>query len=337
MLLSIITPFYNEEDAIGIFFARMMDVLARDLPTYQLEFICVDDGSRDGTLEQLKTYARQDARIRVVELARNFGKEAALTAGLAVARGDAVIPIDADLQDPPETIAEMVRLWVEEDYDVVEARRADRSADTWLKRISAESFYKLNNMIAETPIPENTGDFRLMSRRVVDAINDLPERQRFMKGIFAWVGFRRTQVEFVREARAAGTTKWNKWRLWNLALESITSFSTWPLRVWTYLGAGIAGLAFVYGLVLIIATLVAGRDVPGYASLMSAILFMGGVQLVGIGILGEYLGRTYLETKQRPVFIIRDIHERAAMRQNMIPDPSPLPLARPEERRPASL
>lgn len=319
MLLSIITPFYNEEEGIDIFFDRMMDVLEGELPDHSFEFICVDDGSRDRTLALLMERAQQDARIRVVELARNFGKEAALTAGLAVARGDAIIPIDADLQDPPELIPEMVRLWAEAGFDVVEARRIDRSSDTWLKRISAESFYKLNNMIADIPIPENTGDFRLMSRRVVETINALPERQRFMKGIFAWVGFRRTQVEFVREARSTGSTKWNKWRLWNLALEGITSFSTWPLRVWTYLGASIALLAFIYGLILILSTLVAGRDVPGYASLMSTILFMGGVQLIGIGILGEYLGRTYLETKQRPVFIIRDIHEKPGLQVQSVP------------------
>lgn len=312
MLISIVAPFYNEEAVIDAFFTRLTRLLAEKLPAYDVEFVCVDDGSRDRTLALLAERARADSRIRVVELARNFGKEAALTAGLVVARGDAVIPIDADLQDPPEIIPEMVRLWAEEGYDVVEAKRADRSSDTPMKRFSAEAFYKLNNAISSLPIPENTGDYRLMSRQVVDVVNSLPERQRFMKGIFAWVGFRRACIEFVREPRVAGTTKWNKWRLWNLALEGITSFSTWPLRVWTYLGAIIAGLAFVYGLVLILSTLIGGRDVPGYASLMSAILFMGGVQLVGIGILGEYLGRTYLETKQRPVFVIRKVHERGA-------------------------
>ncbi len=308
MLLSIVTPFYNEEEVIDAFFSRLSALLAEKLPDYDVEFVCVDDGSKDGTLALLTARAAADPRVRVVELARNFGKEAALTAGLTVARGDAVIPIDADLQDPPEIIPEMVRLWTEEGYDVVEGRRADRSSDTFLKRFSAESFYKLHNAISHQPIPENTGDFRLMSRQVVDVVNSLPERQRFMKGIFAWVGFRRASIEFAREPRVAGSTKWNKWRLWNLALEGITSFSTWPLRVWTYIGATIAGLAFLYGLVLIISTLVGGRDVPGYASLMSAILFMGGMQLVGIGILGEYLGRTYLESKQRPVFVIRAVH-----------------------------
>lgn len=310
MLISIVAPFYNEEAVIDAFFTRLSKILADHLPTYDVEFVCVDDGSSDKTLALLTQRAAADPRIRVVELARNFGKEAALTAGLTVARGDAVIPIDSDLQDPPEIIPEMVRLWAEEGYDVVEAKRADRSSDTRMKRVSAEAFYKLHNAISQHPIPQNTGDFRLMSRQVVDVVNSLPERQRFMKGIFAWVGFRRTSIEFVREARVAGSTKWNKWRLWNLALEGITSFSTWPLRVWTYLGAGIAGLAFLYGVILIISTLIGGRDVPGYASLMSAILFMGGVQLIGIGVLGEYLGRTYIESKQRPVFIIRMVHER---------------------------
>lgn len=310
MLLSIVTPFYNEEEAIPSYFERVVSILETRLPEYDFEIVCIDDGSRDNTLSILTEIAARDPRVRVVELARNFGKEAALTAGLTVARGDAVIPIDADLQDPPDIIPEMVRLWAEEGYDVVEAKRADRSADTFTKRFSAEAFYKLHNAISHHPIPENTGDFRLMSRQVMDVVNALPERQRFMKGIFAWVGFRRTSVEFTREPRVAGSTKWNKWRLWNLALEGITSFSTWPLRVWTYIGACIAGLAFLYGLVLIVGTLIGGRDVPGYASLMSAILFMGGVQLIGIGILGEYLGRTYIETKQRPVFIIRRIHAR---------------------------
>lgn len=312
MLISIVTPFYNEEEAIDPFFSRLRRLLAQAMPAYDIEFVCVDDGSSDNTLAILQARAAGDDRIRVVELARNFGKEAALTAGLWVARGDAVIPIDADLQDPPEIIPEMVRLWAEEGFDVVEAKRTDRRADGFVKRFTAETFYKFNNAIAAMPIPENTGDFRLMSRQVVDVINTLPERQRFMKGIFAWVGFRRTRIEFVREQRVAGSTKWSKWRLWNLALESITSFSTWPLRVWTYLGAGIAGLAFLYGLILVVSTMIGGRDVPGYASLMSAILFMGGVQLIGIGILGEYLGRTYIESKQRPVFIIRGIYAQEA-------------------------
>ncbi|MGV6873373.1 glycosyltransferase family 2 protein [Pseudochelatococcus sp. B33] len=310
MLISIVTAFYNEEAVIDVFFARLSALLAEKLPAYDIEFVCIDDGSTDRTLALLTGRAEADPRVRVVELARNFGKEAALTAGLKVARGDAVVPIDADLQDPPDVIPEMVRLWEEEGYDVVEAKRADRSADTFMKRFSASAFYKLHNAISHHPIPENTGDFRLMSRQVVDAVNALPERQRFMKGIFAWVGFRRTSITFVREPRVAGSSKWSKWRLWNLALEGITSFSTWPLRVWTYVGACIAVLAFLYGIVLIVGTLIGGRDVPGYASLMSAILFMGGVQLIGIGILGEYLGRTYIETKQRPVVVIRAVHEQ---------------------------
>lgn len=213
MLLSIVTPFYNEEEAIDAFFSRLTGLLAETMPTYDIEFVCVDDGSNDDTLAILQARAINDSRIQVVELARNFGKEAALTAGLWVARGDAVIPIDADLQDPPEMIPEMVRLWAEEGFDVVEAKRVDRRADGFIKRFTAKAFYKFNNAIAAMPIPENTGDFRLMSRQVVDVINSLPERQRFMKGIFAWVGFRRTKVEFVREQRIAGASKWNQWRL----------------------------------------------------------------------------------------------------------------------------
>ncbi|MGV6874019.1 glycosyltransferase family 2 protein [Pseudochelatococcus sp. B33] len=310
MLLSIVTPFYNEEETIPAYFERVVSILETRLPAYDFEIVCVDDGSRDSTLSMLTGVAARDPRIRVVELARNFGKEAALTAGLSFTRGDAVVPLDADLQHSPAIIPEMVRLWAEEGYDIVEARRTDRTSDSPLHKFSAEAFYKLNNMIADTYIPANVGDFRLMSRQVVDVINSLPERQRFMKGIFAWVGFRRTHIDYECVPRVAGTTKWNKWRLWNFALEGITSFSTWPLRVWTYVGITISGLAFLYGLILILDTLIGGRDVPGYASLMSTVLFMGGIQLIGIGILGEYLGRTYIETKQRPVFIIRRIHAR---------------------------
>lgn len=232
-----------------------------------------------------------------------------MTAGIDAACGDAIIPIDADLQDPPELIIEMVKKW-QEGYDVVLAKRADRSTDSLFKRFSACSFYRVHNWVADFPIPENIGDFRLMDRKVVDILKQLPERRRFMKGLFAWVGFKTFTLEYEREVRIAGTTKFNIWKLWNFALEGITSFSTAPLRIWTYIGFSISLFAFLYAGYYIWRTLTHGIDVPGYASLLTIMLFLGGIQLIGIGILGEYSGRIYIESKQRPIYIIRKKHGR---------------------------
>jgi glycosyltransferase involved in cell wall biosynthesis len=307
-ILSVVCPIHNEEDSLSAFFSRLLPAL--DAIGESCEIICVNDGSRDGTLNKLRDFQKSEARLRVVDLSRNFGKEAALTCGIDHALGDAVIPIDADLQDPPELIVEMVRVW-RQGFDVVLAQRMDRSSDHMLKRKTAEWFYHLHNAISEPPIPVNVGDFRLMDRRVVDALKLLPERRRFMKGLFAWVGFRQATLPYVREARTEGESKFSGWRLWNFALEGITSFSTAPLRIWTYLGLVIALLAFTFGLFVIGRTLMLGRDLPGYASLITVVLFLGGVQLIGLGVLGEYIGRLYGEAKGRPIYIVRERYDDA--------------------------
>lgn len=300
---------YNEEEALAPFLDRLLPILADTGESF--EIICVNDGSRDATLERLLDARQQYSGIVVLNLSRNFGKEAALTCGIDYAVGKAVIPIDVDLQDPPELITEMLKLW-HQGFDVVLAQRVDRSADHVMKRKTAEWFYLLHNAISDSPIPPNVGDFRLMDRKVVEALKALPERRRFMKGLFAWVGFRQAVIPYSREARQAGMSKFSGWHLWNFALEGITSFSTAPLRIWTYLGLCIALVAFAYGTFIVGRVLLLGRDMPGYASLITVILFLGGVQLIGLGVLGEYLGRIYLETKGRPVYIVRDHYDHEA-------------------------
>lgn len=301
--LSIIAPMYNEEKAMHGFFERVQKVLATVTPSY--EIICVNDGSQDLTLAKLRQYSEQDDRIKVVNLSRNFGKEIALSAGIDHASGDAVIPIDADLQDPPELIPLMIGKW-RAGAQVVLAKRRDRSSDSWLKRLTAKGAYWIFSKFTHPRIPQNVGDFRLMDRVVVDAIKRLPERSRFMKGLFAWVGYEPVIVEYDRESRVAGETKWNYWKLWNFALDGITSFSSLPLRVWSYLGFGISLLAMVYLAWTIAKTLIFGLDVPGYASLMSVILFFNGISLIGIGVLGEYLARIFVEVKARPLYIVSE-------------------------------
>ena len=302
-LLSVVTPFYNEGEGVDLYFQELFKIKAH-LHLYRVEFVCVDDGSGDDTLERLLDCAGRYAGVRVLELSRNFGKEAALTAGIDAALGDAVIPIDADLQDPPEIIPEMVRRW-REGVEVVLAKRANRTADGFLKRKTAELFYQIHNRLSSVKIPANVGDFRLMDRVVVDALKTLPERQRFMKGLFAWVGFKTETIEYVRAPRARGETKFSGLKLWNLAVEGLTSFSIAPLKIWTYAGAAGAMVAGTYALLIIFKTLFHGVDVPGYASLLVVVLFMGSVQLISVGLLGEYIGRIYLESKQRPVYLIR--------------------------------
>ncbi len=314
-LLSLVVPFYNEEEAIDLFFSTVIPILT-ELPGLDFEIVCVNDGSRDATQSMLAAWAGRDARVVVIELTRNFGKEAALTAAIDHARGDIVVPFDADLQDPPSVIPQMIEKW-REGYEVVLARRVNRDSDTSLKKLTALWFYRAHNKIADLKIPENVGDFRLMSRSVVDALKALPETRRFMKGLFAWVGFKTTTVDYVREQRVAGQTKFSGWKLWNFALEGFTSFSTLPLRVWSYMGSVIALLAILRGLWLIIRTLIFGIDVPGYASLSTAVLLLGGVQLIGIGVLGEYIGRIYFETKKRPVYLVRELIQ--APRKDTVP------------------
>lgn len=301
--LSIIVPMYNEEDAMDGFFKRVQRVLQTVTPSY--EIICVNDGSRDLTLTRLRQAATRDERIKVVNLSRNFGKEIALSAGLDHATGEAVIPIDADLQDPPEVIPLMVAKW-RAGAKLVLAKRRDRSSDGWLKRMTANGAYWLFSKLTHPRIPQNVGDFRLMDRDVVNAIKRLPERSRFMKGLFAWIGYEAEMVEYDREARSAGETKWNYWKLWNFALDGITSFSSLPLRIWSYLGFGVSLFAMAYLGFTVAKTVIFGLDVPGYASLMSVILFFNGVLLVGIGVIGEYLARIFTEVKARPLYIVSE-------------------------------
>ena len=310
-LISIICPCYNEELVLELFTKRITAILESTNRTYEIIF--VNDGSKDNTLAKAKYLQSINPNICVVNLSRNFGKEAALTAGLDVSIGEVVIPIDADLQDPPELILEFLKEW-EKGYDVVLAKRVDRSSDSWAKKKSAELFYKIHNIMAHVDIPENVGDYRLMTRRVVKAIQELPENQRFMKGIFSWVGFKTSVIEYKRESRQAGHTSFNSWKLWNFALDGITGFSTAPLRIWLYIGALISASAFIYGSVIFFKTIIQGVDVPGYASMFTSILFLGGIQLIGIGVIGEYVGRMYMESKRRPVYIIDEISNSVCRR-----------------------
>lgn len=301
--LSIVVPMYNEEHNIDPFFGRLLPLLESWHLSY--EVICINDGSTDGTLQKVLERRRINPEIKVINLSRNFGKENALTAGLHFARGKAVVPIDSDLQDPPELIEALLSKW-REGYDVVYAVRKKRHGETLMKRLTASLFYKFVNKFSETPIPRNTGDFRLLDRRVVKILDQIPERTRFMKGLFAWVGFKQIGVPYERQPRHLGKTKWNFWKLWNFALDGITLFSTSGLKMWSYVGLSISVFSFIYASFLIIRTLIFGRDVPGYASIMVVILFLGGLQLISLGILGEYLGRVYAEVKKRPLYIVSD-------------------------------
>ena len=301
--LSLVVPMHDEAPALEALFGRLDEALGG--LGLRLEIVCVDDGSRDDTLAQLVGRAARDRRLRIVALSRNFGKEAALTAGLDAATGDLVVPLDADLQDPPELIGEFVDLW-EQGYDVIYGVRTDRTSDTVAKRTSASLFYRIFNWLSDYPIPASTGDFRLMDRAVVEALKRLPERNRFMKGLFAWVGFRQVGVPYVRPARIAGTTAWGYRKLFRFALDGLTAFSTLPLRVWTMVGALAAVLALAAGVFLILRVLIVGRDVPGYASLMVVVLFGFALQMIALGVLGEYIGRMYQEVKGRPTYLVRE-------------------------------
>jgi glycosyltransferase involved in cell wall biosynthesis len=304
IVLSIVVPVFNEEEAVPLFISSITPFLDRCTPDWEVVF--VNDGSRDATWSVIQAAAAADPRVRGVSFARNFGKEAALTAGLAETRGQAIVPMDVDLQDPPELVVEFFRIWRAGEADTVFGRRVSRGADTWLKRQTAGGFYKLFNRIASHRIEENVGDFRLMDRKVVDAVLALPEKNRFMKGLFSWVGFRSVGVPYERPERSVGTTKFNYWKLWNFALDGITGFSTLPLRVWTYVGVAVGCVAFAFAVWVLVRTLIWGPDTPGYASLMIVVLFLGGVQLVSLGVIGEYLGRLYTEVKGRPLYIIAE-------------------------------
>jgi glycosyltransferase involved in cell wall biosynthesis len=307
LTLSLIIPVLNEAETVNLFIDKVSQVFEKHC-SLSIEFVFVNDGSTDSTLETLLASQQQDSRVKVVDLSRNFGKEAALTAGFQAADGDVVVPIDVDLQDPPELILKMIAKW-REGYDVVLGRRVARNFDTWTKRASANCFYRLHNKIANPKIPENVGDFRLIDRCVVNALKELPESCRFMKGLFAWVGFHTAYVDYSRPERIAGTTKFNGWKLWNFALEGFTSFSSAPLRIWTYFGLLVSFVSLMFAIFIAIRVIVQGVDVPGYASIMVAVTFLGGLQLIGIGVIGEYLGRTYIESKRRPVYLVRRVYK----------------------------
>ncbi|MDJ0610367.1 MAG: glycosyltransferase family 2 protein [Kiloniellales bacterium] len=302
--VSIVVPAYNEEAVLETFHQRLTAVLEQ-LPL-RSEIVYVNDGSRDTTLETLYRLREGDPRVTVLDLSRNFGKEIALTAGIDHSIGDAVVVIDADLQDPPELIPELIAPWRERGVDVVYAKRKTRADDAWLKKVTAVLFYKLMLRVGEVPIPPDTGDFRLLSRRAVEGVKRLRERHRFMKGIFAWVGFSQEAIAYDRDRRYAGNTKWNYWKLWNLAIEGITSATTAPLRLSSYMGLLIALLAFLGGVWIIIKTIIFGDPVQGWPSMMVVILFLGGVQMVVLGVMGEYLGRLFNESKGRPLYLLND-------------------------------
>ena len=302
-LISLIVPVYNEEATIEIFYSTVRSKLAE--LDYDFEIVFINDGSRDKTEEIIEALAKKDTLVSPLSFIRNFGKEAALFCGLEHCRGEAAIPIDVDLQDPVEVIPKLISKW-EEGFDTVLAKRADRTSDTWLKRKTAEWFYRLHNSISTNRIEPNVGDFRLLSRENIEIIKTLPERNLFMKGILSWGGSKVAIVEYTREKRIAGSTKFNGWKLWNLALEGITSFSTLPLRIWTYVGGLISLVAFIYILFIIAQKLFFGNPVQGYPSLLCVVLFLGGVQLIGIGVLGEYIGRIYGEVKHRPRYVLKD-------------------------------
>ena len=301
--VTLVVPVFNEAEAIPLFFKEITATL-KNQKNIILDYVFINDGSTDSTLSVLMEAHKKNDAVTVIDLSRNFGKEAAMTAGLRASTGDVVVPIDVDLQDPPALIIEMVSKW-RQGYEVVLAKRSNRKSDSVLKRLSASAYYMCLNSISKTQLPQNVGDYRLMDRTVVNALNALPETQRMMKGLFAWIGFRTATVEYTRPKRSAGLTKFNGWKLWNLGLEGITSFSAAPLRIWLYLGFSIASLSFLYAAWIILRVTLFGVDAPGYASLMVGVFFFGGLQLMGIGVLGEYLGRTYIESKDRPIYIIR--------------------------------
>jgi glycosyltransferase involved in cell wall biosynthesis len=329
-VLSIVVPVLNEEEALPLFAARMRPILAqvRDLigPGAETEIVFVDDGSTDRTASMIASLDMGKSTVRLVRLSRNFGKDVALSAGLDHAMGNAVVPMDVDLQDPPELLVEMVAAW-NKGARIVNAVRIDRASDIWLKRASSQAFYKVYNRLSSHPVTPNVGDFRLLDRQVVEAVRRMPERVRFMKGLFSWVGYEAAVVEYSRPPRAAGTTKWGGWSLWNFALDGITGSSTLPLRIWSYVGGLVALGAVVYALILTVRTLLYGNTVPGYTSLMVSLMVFSGLNMIALGILGEYIGRIAVEVRARPLYVVSDV---------ITADPAPAPsVAKPALRAPA--
>ena len=307
--LVVIVPVYNEESVLEVFHERTSRVLV-GLTDLDTSVVFVNDGSADRSLEIIRKLSREDRRAGYINLSRNFGKEAAMSAALDAVDADAVVIIDADLQDPPELIPDMVALW-RQGYDNVYGQRTERHGESWVKRATAHYFYRFMQGLGRVSIPKDTGDFRLLSRRAVLALRRLPEHNRFMKGLFAWIGYRQRALPYSRESRYSGDTKFNYWKLWNFALDGITSFTTLPLKLATYLGALVARMSFIYGFFIIARTLLYGDPVAGFPTLITVVLFLGGVQLLFLGILGEYLGRMFDETKGRPLYLVdeeRQVH-----------------------------
>lgn len=305
--ISILIPAYNEQEVLDHLYERLSK-LAGETPGYSFEFLFVNDGSRDRTLEIIKKYATKDPRVAYVNLSRNFGKETAMIAGLDHVTGDATVIIDADLQDPPELIPKMIAYW-EDGFDDVYARRSSRDGETWLKKATSMAFYRVLQKSTRIPIQQDTGDFRLLDRRCVEALRQIRESQRYTKGMFSWIGYKKKEITYERDPRAAGESKWNYFQLVNLAIEGIVSFTTSPLRFSTYAGMIVSLLAFLYMLYLVIRTLLGGTDLAGYPSMMAVILFLGGVQLLSLGIIGEYIGRIFNETKNRPLYFVEEYHQ----------------------------
>ncbi|OGL22510.1 glycosyl hydrolase [Candidatus Saccharibacteria bacterium RIFCSPHIGHO2_01_FULL_45_15] len=304
--ITVLIPAYNEAPVLPKLFDRL-ETLGKTIKKYNLEFLFVNDGSRDDTLAIIKQYAQKDERVSYINLTRNFGKEIAMIAGIDHVDSDALVIIDADLQDPPELIPDMIKLW-EEGYDDVFARRSSRLGESWFKKFTSQSFYKVLQRSTTIPIQRDTGDFRLLDRRCIDALKRIRESERYTKGFFSWIGFNKKEINYIRDPRAAGETKWNYFKLFNLAIDGIVSFTTAPLRISTILGIAISFFAFFYILIVIARTLFYGVDLAGYPSMMAVILFLGGVQLLSLGIIGEYIGRIFNETKQRPLYLIEEYH-----------------------------
>lgn len=300
--LSIIIPMYNEEESLPYLYERLVG-LGKKIPNYELEFLFVNDGSKDNSLEIVKGYRKTDPRVCYVNLSRNYGKEVAMGAAFDYVTGDATAIIDADLQDPPELIVDMLKYY-EQGYDDVYAKRRSRKGETWLKKFTSKKFYQILQSVSRVPIQTDTGDFRLLSRRAIEALRKFPEKQRYTKGMFSLIGFKKKAIEFDRDPRVAGETKWNYLKLVDLAIEGITSFTTAPLRLATIVGSLIAFLSFIYMIYIIIRTIALGVDVPGYSSSICIMLLMGGIQLIFLGIIGEYLGRIFTEVKNRPLYFI---------------------------------
>lgn len=306
-LISILIPAYNEEEVLGLLFARLKE-LAEKNTAYDFEFFFVNDGSRDKTYEIIRDHAEKDTRVGYINLSRNFGKEVAMIAGFDNVRGDAMVIIDADLQDPPELIPKMIKYW-EEGYDDVFAKRRSRAGESWLKKKTSAWYYSILQRSTRIPIQVDTGDFRLLDRRCIEALKQFRESERYTKGMFSWIGYRKKEILYDRDSRAAGETKWNYSKLIDLAIDGITSFTTAPLRLTTYIGVLVSLAAFIYIVYLVIRPLFGAPTVPGYASTLAVVLFLGGVQLLSLGIIGEYIGRIFNETKNRPLYFIEEYHE----------------------------